>query len=95
MNFSTSDPLAGQKIVFPVTYILKVVVTHNMEQTYQRGLIEEVFQRMKVPFELVAVNASKQNTYLSFNFRITLLDIEQMRQLYGELQKIPWFKFAI
>ncbi len=89
------NPLSGKEIIFPVTYNIKVVVTQNMNATSHRELIEGVFERLKIPFEYQSMQPSKQNTYLSFSFRITLTDKALMMELYGELQKIPWFKFAI
>ncbi len=90
-----TDPFNGQEIEFPVTYVLKVVVTNNMTEEHHKQLISEILLRKKIPFNFESTKPSTKGTYLSFSIMVTLLDKKQLEELYAELKTLPWIKMAI
>ncbi len=95
MQITENNPLENQEIIFPVTYVLKVVVTQNMSAEHHQSLIEELLSREKVPFRFIDVKHSGKGTYLSFSFQVTLTDRAHMTALYVALRGLPWIKMAI
>lgn len=89
------NTIENQEINFPVSYVLKVVVTQNMRPEQHQGLIEEILERKKIPFRFEDVKPSNKGTYLSFSVFITLIDKNQMDELYLELKTLPWIKMAL
>ncbi len=84
-----------EEIVFPVSYVLKVIVTQNMTPERHSQLIEEILLRKKIPYRFENTKLSKEGTYLSFSIFITLINRLQMKELYGDLRSLPWIKLAL
>ncbi len=85
----------GQEIIFPVSYVLKVVVTQNMSPERHGTLIEELLNKKNIPYRFEEVKESAKKTYLSFSISITLTDKNQMNELYNDLKTMPWIKMAL
>ena len=84
-----------EEIVFPVSYVLKVIVTQNMTPERHSQLIEEILLRKKIPHRFENTKLSKEGTYLSFSIFITLINRLQMKELYSDLRSLPWIKLAL
>lgn len=84
-----------EEIVFPVSYVLKVIVTQNMTPERHSQLIEEILLRKKIPYRFENTKLSKEGTYLSFSIFITLINRLQMKELYSDLRSLPWIKLAL
>ena len=84
-----------EEIVFPVSYVIKVIVTKNMTPERHSQLIEEILLRKKIPYRFENTKLSKEGTYLSFSIFITLINRLQMKELYGDLRSLPWIKLAL
>jgi putative lipoic acid-binding regulatory protein len=84
-----------EEIVFPVSYVLKVIVTRNITPERHTELIEEILLRKKIPYRFEDTKQSKEGTYLSFSIFITLINKLQMKELYNDLRSLPWIKLAL
>ncbi|HMM12310.1 MAG TPA: DUF493 family protein [Bacteroidales bacterium] len=83
------------KIIFPVTYVLKIVLDTHMLPMIQKEEMERLFLRVKVPFAFLSSRPSSKGNYVSYSVQVTLTDYEQMTQLYGDLRSLPGIKFAV
>lgn len=84
-----------EQVEFPVSYILKVVLTMSTEGESSEKQIESILLRLKIPFSFVEVKMSSRQTYISHSIRVTLLDKAQMDDLYEALRQLPGIKLAI
>lgn len=85
----------GEKIEFPVTYVLKVVLDTHILPIFQKEEMERMFLRVKVPFAFLTSRPSSKGNYISYSVRVTLTDQEQMKLLYSDLRSLPGIKFAV
>lgn len=95
-NFSIGDVVdKDEKIVFPVTYVLKIVLDTHILPLFQKEEMERLFLRVKVPFTFLTSRPSSKGNYISYSVQITLTDHEQMKLLYADLRSLPGIKFAV
>lgn len=83
------------KLIFPVTYVLKIVLDTQILPLIQKEEMERLFLRVKVPFAFLNSRPSSQGNYISYSVRVTLTDHAQMNQLYNDLRSLPGIRFAI
>lgn len=90
-----ADNFRDEKIVFPVTYVLKIVFDTRILPIIQKEEMERLFMRVKVPFAFLNSRPSSKGNYVSYSVRVTLTDHDQMTMLYADLRSLPGIKFAV
>lgn len=85
----------NQNITYPLTYVLKVIVTLDESVNIRQQQIEDLLFQLGITFSFVEVKNSSKSTYASFSIGIVLLNTKQMNDLYTELGKLPGIKLAI
>lgn len=94
-NGSANGAAKKDKINFPVTYELKVIVELSRPIEALRQSVEEKFDLLKIPFSFLAEKPSSKGNYTSMSYKITLSDAPQMNALYSSLREIKEVKFAV
>ncbi len=94
-NGSANGAAKKDKINFPVTYELKVIVELSRPKEALRQTVEEKFDLHKIPFNFLAEKPSSKGNYTSLTYKITLLDEPQMNAIYSSLKEIKEVKFAV
>ncbi|MBK9290193.1 MAG: DUF493 domain-containing protein [Bacteroidetes bacterium] len=84
-----------EKIDFPVTYVLKIVLDSHILPLVQKEEMERLFLRVKVPFTFLASKMSSKGNFVSYSVQVTLTDHDQMHLLYNDLRTLPGIKFAL
>jgi hypothetical protein len=85
----------SQKIVFPVTYELKAVMTNTTDDESNLAKLGAKLTEHQVDFKFQTKKKSSKGNYTSFTLRVTLLSKEQMDNLYEDLKKVEGLKFAV
>lgn len=83
------------KIVFPVTYELKVILELSRPKNELRDELESLFDRHRISFTFLSEKPSSKGNYTSLSFKVTLIDELQMKALYAGLEGIKEIKFAV
>ena len=84
-----------EKIEFPVSYEIKIIVTLERSVIIIKDDIENLFHQVKIPYKFLHEKDSKKGTYTSLTYQITLLNKPHMDELYSGLNKIEDIKLAI
>lgn len=87
--------LGNEKIEFPVTYELKLVVTTGIPVVMSKDGAVQIFDDLKIPYTFLKEKLSSNKNYSSLTYRITLIDKLQMEELYTKLKNLPALKMAI
>jgi putative lipoic acid-binding regulatory protein len=90
-----ADSRSEQQIVFPVTYVLKVIIDVNSAGDQPDIPIRELLHNQNINFRWVGEKKSGKNNFLSYSIEITLLDKSVMDRLYVGLKTIKSVKLAI
>lgn len=85
----------GDKIIFPVTYVLKIIFDTQILPLVHKEEMERMFLRIKVPFAFLSSKSSRKGNYVSYSVQVTLTDQAQMHMLYSDMKSLPGIKFAI
>lgn len=83
------------QIEFPVTYVLKVVVTLQHTPEVHQQEIEKLLKMQDVLFRFMDAKKSSKGSYISFSIKTTLMNKEQMDRVYEDLKALPGIKFAV
>ena len=94
-GFSQPVDLKGQQLDFPVTFNLKAVMTGTRFDDENKQDIVSVFNQLKIPYTYLDKKVSKNGTYTSFTYKITLESKDQMYKMYEQLRAIDNLKFAL
>jgi len=87
--------LKGQQLKFPVTFNLKAVMTGTRFDDDNKQDIVSVFSSLNIPYAYLDKKVSKNGTYTSFTYKITLVSKDQMYKMYEQLRAIENLKFAL
>lgn len=94
----TSDTPSSEqdapKIEFPCSYPIKIIGVASSDFK-DRAL--EIVQRHAgtIDSNLVEVNPSKGNNYVSIRLTITATGVEQLQSIFGELKTLPETKMVL
>ena len=83
------------KIEFPVTFDLKAVINTTTSDKDNMINLSTVFDNLKIKNSYVSNKKSSKGTYVSYNYKVTLLSKDQLEKLYSDLKNVPGLKFAL
>lgn len=92
---NTPTELQGQSIEFPVTFELKAVMAGTEKDAEHMKKLETVFSNLKIKYGYLHKKESSKGSYVSFTYKVTLIDKEQLDSLYVNLKEIKELKFAV
>ncbi|RLD85087.1 MAG: hypothetical protein DRJ09_13315 [Bacteroidetes bacterium] len=87
--------MQGQNLKFPVTFNLKAVMTGTRFDDDNKQDIVSVFMKLDIAYTYLDKKISKNGTYTSFTYKVTLGSKNQMYKMYEELRTIENLKFAL
>lgn len=89
------DVTQNVKIDFPVTFNLKAVVDSTNSDEENIKNLSVVFDELKVTNAYIGNKKSSKGSYISYNYKVTLLTKTQLEELYSKLKSVKGLKFAI
>jgi putative lipoic acid-binding regulatory protein len=84
-----------EKLKFPVSFNLKVVMESNDSPELIQGDIEKLLKTLNVEHVFKSVKTSNKGNFLSYTFQVTLLGQLQMSNMYDALKNLPGIKLAL
>lgn len=84
-----------EKIKFPVSFNLKVVMETNDKPELIQGEIEKLLDSLHVEHIFDSLRTSNKGNFLSYTFQVTLLGQMQMNNMYDALKSLHGIKFAL
>lgn len=91
------DPSAEQeapKIEFPCLYPIKIIGVASIE--FQEEVITVVERHAgKISSELIELQASKKNTYVSVRITIAATGVDQLQNLFDDLKTLESVKMVL
>lgn len=94
-NNSVNPSTKDAKIEFPVTFDLKTVLSTSASDDENVKNLSAVFNKLKIDNSYIGSKLSSKGTYVSYNFKVTLINKPQLEKLYSDLKGVPGLKFAI
>lgn len=91
----SAEPFDSDKIEFPVSFVLKLVMTSDKNKAGQKDRITALLNRMNVVHLFQEEKPSAKGNYLSYSILVTLIDQAQMKGMYEALKLLPDIKMAI
>jgi len=87
--------IEGQEIEFPVTFNLKAVMLGTENDDDNKQKLVNIFKKLKIAYNYLDKKVSSKGAYVSFTYRVTVIDKTQMNALYADLKLIKELKFAV
>ena len=94
-NFKTASAFEGKEISFPVTYHLKAVMEDIEKEKSHKDELVKLFDLLEIRHAYQSRRISSKGAYISFTYEVTLINRQQMNDLYAGLKKITAIKFAL
>ena len=95
MDELTRDLNKSERISFPVTFELKVIMQATIPEEENRRNIESVLEGLEIPHQGLRRRLSMKGRYMSFTYRVTITRHPVLKKLYDDLKSIPGIKFAV
>ncbi len=101
---STNPKLSGpsqpvdfkdQQVEYPVTYNLKAVMDGTRFDDDNKEDIVNVFKDLDIAYAYQDKKLSSKGNYVSFTYKVTLNDKDQMYKMYEGLRALDSLKFAL
>ena len=89
------DVTQGAIIEFPITFDLKTVINASISDKENMINLSHVFNALKIENSYIGNKKSSKGTYVSYNYKVTLLNKPQLEKLYSDLKSVPGLKFAL
>jgi len=89
------DVTQNAKVEFPVTFDLKAVINTTISEKENMTNLVAVFDALKVNNSYIGNKKSSKGTYVSYNYKVTLISKSQLEKLYDDLKSVPGLKFAL
>ncbi len=85
----------NERISFPVTYELKVIMDNTLPDESNKSNIQSVLEDLEIKHRFSGSRPSSVGTYTSFTYTVTIVDYQQLHSLYDNLRPLPGIKLAI
>lgn len=87
--------LSSEKIKFPVSYQLKVIMDSAIGDEENKAFIKETLVKLNINHGQFGHKRSSEGTYTSYTVEVTVHNLTIMRLLYSELKASSAVKFAL
>ncbi len=88
-------PMENVQLEFPVTFQLKAVMYTSGSDDENKKKLVDVFNNLKVKNKFTNSKKSSKGTYISYNYKVTLISKAQLETLYENLKSVQGIKFAL
>ena len=85
----------NERILFPVSFELKVIMDGTIPDAVNKDNIETVLKELEIPYQWKRNRLSARGRYMSFTYHVTLDEYLKMEGLYNKLKVLPGIKFAV
>lgn len=85
----------NKKLKFPVSYNLKAVLEASLGEEQDKKNLEAVFISQEVPYSFLDHRPSAKGNYISYTYKVTLQNEQQLQALYTSLKAVKGLKFAL
>ena len=85
----------SKKIVFPVRFDLKVIMTTKEDPIENMKAIEPILSELNIEYKDWSHKPSGKGTYTSFSVNVLIKDQDTLTKLYENLGAIPGVKMAL
>ena len=92
---SQMNPFGDEKINFPVTYNFKAMMDATIEDDINKQNIIDAFNKFGIEYLYHDKRLSSKGTYVSFTYKITILNRKLMYDFYNYLKEVRGLKFAL
>lgn len=93
--YKTNGHNGHQKLKFPLTFDIKVIVETLHPEEQSRAHLRAIFSRLGISSANWRSKLSAEGRYVSFTIEIVLTSEELMKNLYAELKTLPGIKLAL
>jgi len=87
--------MQGKQVKFPVTYMLKAVMDATIDDDVNREHLVAVFKNLNMNYLYSGKKISSRGKYVSFTFKITVVNKIQFEKLYAMLRQVEGLKYAL
>lgn len=87
--------LKGQKVKYPVTYKLKAVMDGTRFDDDNKQDIVNVLNDLDIKYSYLDKKLSSKGNYVSFTYKVTLDNKDQLYKMYEGLRALDSLKFAL
>ena len=85
----------SERISFPVSFELKVIMDATIPDKVNTDNIESVLKELDIPFKWLRNRLSSKGRYMSFTYKVTIGEYTVLEGLYQRLKTLPGIKFAV
>mgnify|MGYP002639760248 CR=1 FL=1 len=91
----TTKDATNQEVVYPIDFEFKAVMDATVNDDDNKESLVEVFNKNKVKYLYHDKKISTKGTYVSFTYKVTIVDKKMMESLYADLKGVKGLKFAL
>jgi putative lipoic acid-binding regulatory protein len=95
MEELVKDLNKSERISFPVTYELKIIMDATIPDDVNKKNIHDLLEGLKIPHDSLRHRLSEKGRYMSFTYRVTISKYSVLKDLYEKLKALPGIKFAV
>ena len=95
MNIRNNGFAKDEKVKFPVSFDLKVIMLTQPDPQISIAELEQLLVQLEIPFKNWRHKPSGKGTYTSYTVKVDIVSRELMTKLYAQLRGIPNVKMAI
>ena len=96
-NKKSQLPLSmqGKTLRFPVNFPLKAMMDATIDDDVNKARLVDVFQQLEIKYLYSDKKISSKGKYVSFTYKIKVMNKTQFDQLYTLLHRIEGLKYAL
>ncbi len=96
-NGNTRVPLSmqGEKVRFPVRFPLKAMMDASIDDSINKARLVAVFRTLELDYLFSDKKMSSKGNYVSFTYKIKVMNKTQFDRLYVMLRQVEGLKYAL
>jgi putative lipoic acid-binding regulatory protein len=95
MDELINDLNKSEQLSFPVTFELKIIMDATIPEKVNLQNIDDLLNDMKISMKRLRQRLSNKGRYMSYTYKVTIVDHATLRDLYKKLKVLPGIKTAI
>lgn len=95
MHELTQDLNKSERISFPVTFDLKVIMDATIPDSVNEANIEALLGGLQIRNRHTRHRLSSSGRYMSYTYSVTIESYQVLSNLYSDLKTLPGLKFAV
>lgn len=95
MDELIKDLNKSERISFPVSFELKVIMDATIPESENAGNIDALLKRLGIPAAFQRKRLSRNGRYMSFTYQVEIESHKVLKDLYETMKTLPGMKFAV